>query len=111
MTRDVSWKCLTDLDFKRNLEAVAAVVKEHLPDAVVRVRGPRNPDGMWWMDVDADGHHAVMAWNAERGFGLTSGNDDVGYGEGPDEVFQCAISATVRVCEVMREKKSTRRDP
>ena len=42
-----------------------------LPDgAVVSLRRPETPDGVWWLDVKVDGGSDTLTWQEGQGFGI-----------------------------------------
>ena len=47
---------------------------------------PKNPGGVWWLDVAAGGKQFNVEWSPSRGFGLHLSQEE-GYGTKPDEVY------------------------
>ena len=60
------------------------------PDLEAEIDPPADQTGgMWHLDIARNGKiFLVVEWRPDRGFGIsTVGEDDPGYGEGPDEVY------------------------
>jgi hypothetical protein len=70
----------------------------HLADGakLLSVDAPSDPNGVWWFDLSVAGVTTEVAWRPTYGYGIFT-SDDVGYGQGPDEVFADAAEAAARL--------------
>lgn len=48
---------------------------------------PIDPAGEWWIDLSIGDYSTTIAWQADKGFGIYTSDDDA-YGARPDEVFR-----------------------
>lgn len=91
----------------KHVEELLGLLKERLPDATLKVDEPADPNGIWIVDVNAGGRYFVFEFTPNVGFGLSSINEDSGYGERPDEVYLESANAVARLVELVRNDAST----
>ncbi len=82
-------------------EICAAVVQE-LAEVECRIDEPADPGAPWFVDFVAGGRAVVVECRPDRGFGISTIDEDA-YGEGPDEVYASAALAAQRVIELLRD--------
>jgi len=92
------------------IEFVVRDLRESYPNCSTKLHVPRNTNGSWFLDVSLDGHIVTCVWSARRGFGLTASREDVGYGEGPEEVYYgyyAQRDTTLRIMKLLETKSFT----
>lgn len=89
------------------IEQLERAITTQLPDTWTRLRRPRNPQGMWWLDANRNDHLVTIQWSTEQGFGVSASLFGDGYGEGPEEVYSDASDATTRVLTLLQHAQST----
>lgn len=85
------------------LGSLAAAIAREIPDAQLSVDAPQNPDGLWFLDIEHAGRHAIVQWQEYRGFGLCYGPGEF-YGEGPDEHCKKQADAAGQLLDYLRSK-------
>lgn len=75
-------------------------------DAKATLDVPKDPNGVWALDVIFKGHHVGVEWKREKGFGVTA-DEGHGYGERADEVYTDLESTFQRVCTLLRRRMKT----
>jgi DNA-binding XRE family transcriptional regulator len=88
------------------IERLMSGLVSALPAVKTTVDRPANPSGTWWVDIELDGHSAVVEWRPSRGFGVSASVAKV-YGDGPDEVFDDVDAALDRLIVLLREREFT----
>jgi hypothetical protein len=76
------------------------------PHAKLALDEPKNPKGVWSLDVFLRRHHVVVEWKPDKGFAVTS-DEAHGYGEGADEVYRDLESTLQRMCTLLRFGRKT----
>lgn len=89
------------------IESLAAAVSQAVPAAWTRLRTPRDPTGVWWLDTKVDDHHVTVEWSPQRGFSVSASVLGDGYGEGPEETYPEADTAIARVVELLQKRAFT----
>lgn len=84
------------------LEQLQAELHRRLAGANIRVDAPTSPDGVWWIDVEREGHSASVEWRPKVGFGVAG--PDGGYGEGPDVVVEDVETAADHVARLLERR-------
>ncbi len=82
------------------IQQLEAAIKVRFPNAQTSLDAPNTPKGSWFLDVNLDGHAVNVEWNAKHGLGITA-RGEPGYGEGVDEVYSDAGSATERALNLL----------
>ncbi len=77
------------------------------PDASISIDAPADLSrGAWTLDVTSTKNVIVVQYRPTHGFGVST-TDDVGYGEGPDEVYGEAEAAARRSADLLRTGAKT----
>jgi isocitrate lyase len=79
-------------------------VKREFFHAVMKITEPRDPNGMWWLDISHEDKVLAVQWSQRWGFGVSDMKSDVGYGEGPDNVFKSPHTVKEFVLEALTKK-------
>lgn len=91
-------------ELERLRDAVCGIV----PDVRVEVDAPdADLSGRWYAFFERDGHEVDVEWRPGRGFGVTSSEEEPGYGEGPDETYDDGAQATARVATLLAFRRRT----
>jgi len=88
------------------IERLEHALRERFPMAEMEIDPAATPTGGWFLDVRLAGHHVVVEWRPERGFGVTS-TPELAYGEGTDEVVPDERAAFARVVELLETRGRT----
>src|SRR5947209_16882246 len=91
---------------QNELERLALVLETCLPGCKARLDAPANPEGLWFLDAQSEGHGVSLEWRPGKGFGLTA-NADAGYGEGPEEVYTDFPAAFRRILQLLMFREQT----
>lgn len=94
----------------RPIETLEKQLKKRFPAASISLDRPRKQSGIWYLDVELDGHPVVIQWQEGLGFGVSSSPEHA-YGEGADEVYPNEEAAYGRVVSLLLSKRQTRCDP
>lgn len=89
------------------IEALERRFRDRLPAAVTRIDRPQKDTGIWFLDVELDGHQVIVQWQQGRGFGVSSPSSAPGYGEGADEVYGDEETAWERVVSRLLQRQHT----
>jgi DNA-binding XRE family transcriptional regulator len=89
------------------IEILQRDIEQSLPLTWTRLRRPRNPEGMWWLDAKQNDYVVTVQWSPRRQFGISASAMPTGYGEGPEETYEDPKNATARVLELLRTKAFT----
>lgn len=88
-------------------EQLERTLHEKVPFIETKLSRPRNPDGEWWIDATlrpgsgSEKTWIVIQWSEKLGFGVSLVDEaDVGYGEGPNEVFSTSEAALDRIVKL-----------
>lgn len=81
--------------------------RDRLPAAVTRIDRPQKDTGIWFLDVELDGHQVIVQWQPGRGFGVSSPSSAPGYGEGADEVYGDEETVLERVVSLLLQRQHT----
>lgn len=77
-------------------------IKHTLEYPLVTSRNPpRNPNGVWFLDIIINNKYIVLEWSPKKGYGISWLEENHGYGIGPDEVF--------KVCDEKHEQNFNNR--
>ena len=95
----------------RMIESLHDDVLRAVPSAALRLREPRDPQGVWWLDARVDGHHVVVQWSPRRGFGVSASAFEDGYGEGSEETYDDVSAASARVIGLLERRSFTSPPP
>jgi hypothetical protein len=74
------------------------------PHAKLALDEPKNPKGVWSLDVFRRGQHVVVEWKPDKGFAVTA-DEAHGYGEGADEVYSDLESTLQRIGTLLRFRR------
>ncbi len=77
-------------------------IAQQFPDARIEVDGPIEPGGAFFLNVIWSGRHVAVEYRPSQGYGVSAG-DDLGFGQGPDEVFTSVEDVERRVRQLLRE--------
>jgi DNA-binding Xre family transcriptional regulator len=85
------------------IERLKNDLERRFPGVVMELDPPADEQrGTWHLDIRRDGASPlVVEWRPDRGFGVSSIEDDVAYGEGPDEVYPNTKAACSRIERLM----------
>lgn len=72
-----------------------------LPQAIIKVDRPRDPDGEWFVDLEDGAFQAPIAWRTSFGFGLFTSTE--GFGDRPSEIFKTAEHAVMRLLQIRQD--------
>lgn len=90
----------------RPIETLEKQLKKRFPAASISLDRPRKQSGIWYLDVELDGHPVVIQWQEGLGFGVSSSPEHA-YGEGADEVYPNEEAAYGRVVSLLLSKSFT----
>ncbi|WP_417746935.1 helix-turn-helix domain-containing protein [Rosistilla oblonga] len=76
------------------------------PGVSVTVDKPKNPSGVWFLDIVRDGHIVNVQWQPQRGFGVSS-SPGADYGEGADEIYDDSDAVRHRVLSLLLSRGET----
>ena len=62
--------------------------------------------GVWSLNLFLRDYHLAVAWQAGKGFGIVS-DDNHGYGEGADEVYEDLNSVLSMIVELVNNRRPT----
>ncbi|HET8669998.1 MAG TPA: helix-turn-helix transcriptional regulator [Candidatus Saccharimonadales bacterium] len=88
------------------LQDIGRRILERFPEAKLSFDMAENEEGSSFLDVKMDDYSLVVEWSPKRGIGITA-NSEIGYGEGPHEVFKEASVALQRVLELLLSRTKT----
>jgi hypothetical protein len=88
------------------IQRMQRILKRAFPAAKVDLDEPLRKKGVWVLDVFFPDYHLSIAWRAKKGFGLVA-DENHGYGEGADEVFDDLDNALPRVVQLLNGKRPT----
>ncbi len=77
-----------------------------IPDVVVSIDEPENPDGESWIDIRCGSFPTSISYRPGHGFGVYIGAD--AYGERPDEIYRTPKTATRRLTQICLEGRNGR---
>lgn len=75
-------------------------------DLRVMMDPPLDEAGVWWADLDLNGHPATVEWRPSLGFGISSSDDSV-FGQGSDEIYPDVESASRRLYALLMGRERT----
>jgi transcriptional regulator with XRE-family HTH domain len=82
-------------------------VGQACPSVKIDVDHADKPDGNWWFDARVNGELLTVFWSPKAGFGFSTQNE-IGFGEKPNEIYVSAEMAAARFVQLMRRVGSTR---
>jgi DNA-binding Xre family transcriptional regulator len=92
------------------INKLTRLLKREIPSASVAVDAPAKTSGNWFVDVRSGGQAFTIEFRPASGFGLSSVDDESGYGEGPDEFFVDDSSVVARLRQLLRAHRRTEPD-
>lgn len=94
----------TRLNHKKDARYLAAQLLVRVPGIELKVTAPSGRGSVWWIDAGVRGHHVVVEWSPEDGFGLSStdGND---FNTAASETIRDADDALDRIVDVLKTGK------
>src|ERR1043165_962764 len=88
------------------LQQIEGAILARFPKAECSIDAAETATGSWFLDVSLGDYSLVVEWNPRHGVGITS-NPEIGYGEGPEEVFTEVAEAQDRVLKLLLSKTKT----
>lgn len=88
------------------LEDIGRGILERFPEAKLSFDMAENEKGSSFLDVNMGDYSVVVQWSPKSGIGITA-NSEIGFGEGPHEVFKEASAALHRVLELLLSRTKT----
>jgi transcriptional regulator with XRE-family HTH domain len=88
------------------IERLERKVHERFPQASLGLLRPVGHDGRWSLEIDSDDQHLIVEWQPERGFGLSS-FDENAFGEGHDETYPTLDETWGRVRSLLLSRTRT----
>jgi DNA-binding XRE family transcriptional regulator len=82
------------------IESLESKLRTRFPEASFELDRPKSRTGVWYLDVRRDTHPVIIQWQHGKGFGVSS-SSELGYGEGPDEVYLEEEAAYGRVVSLL----------
>jgi DNA-binding XRE family transcriptional regulator len=92
------------------MEQFLELLQERVPQGRFDLDRPEQGGGSWWLDARLGKQALTVEWRASMGFGVSS-LPSVGFGDGPDEFFESAEEAALRVEHLLRSGERTRHAP
>ena len=92
------------------LQDLAAGILQRFPDANLSFDMAENGEGSSFLDVTMGDYSLVVEWSPKKGVGITA-NAEIGYGEGPQEVFEQPSAALQRILELLLSRTKTVSSP
>ncbi len=97
---------INEIEPINKIQRMQKILQELFPTAKVNLDEPLHKTGVWALDVFLADYHLAIAWQAKKGFGLVA-DENHGYGEGADEVYDDLDNALSRVVHLLRCKRPT----
>lgn len=88
------------------LQNIGDGILERFPNSQLNFDIAENEEGSSFLDVKVGDYSLVIEWSPRRGIGITA-NSEIGYGEGPQEVFKEPSAALHRVLELLLSRTKT----
>jgi hypothetical protein len=88
------------------LELVKEKVLATFPTATGMIDAPIDPNNPWFLDFALGSRTVVVVWTPLRGFGISS-RQDIGYGEGSDELISDPDAVINRVSDILKLDRDT----
>jgi hypothetical protein len=88
------------------VEVLECQLRKRFESAQISLDPPGRASGVWYLDITDDGHHVVIGWREDAGFGVSSSATH-GYGEGADEVYPDLEAAYGRVVSLLLSRTFT----
>jgi DNA-binding XRE family transcriptional regulator len=88
------------------IQEMTRFLSEAFSEAKVTLDEPIVKGGVWLLNVFLDGYHLAITWQEGNGFGVVA-DDDHGYGEGADEVYDDSARALPRVVKLLAFRLKT----
>lgn len=85
------------------IERMERALRARFPASEIEIDPAATARGGWFLDVRLAGHHVVIEWRPDSGFGVTS-NPDLAFGDGADEHFTDEGAARSRVIELLETR-------
>src|SRR5437867_3794676 len=77
-----------------------SLLHQKLPGSKLNIDGPDADGGNYWIDVSLGKKRQTLEYRPRRGFGLF--HKDVGFGEGPAEIYRTPERVAQRLEQLMR---------
>jgi len=87
---------------KKPIERLAEKLQAVFPKAVISIDPPLKSGGVWFLDIELPGRSLSIQWRPRIGFGITSSDCEIEFGQHPQEVLRDLEKATQRCIEVLR---------
>ena len=88
------------------LQNIGDGILERFSNARLSFDMAENGEGSSFLDVKMGDYSLVVEWSPKRGIGITA-HSDIGYGEGPQEVFKEPSAALHRILELLLSRTKT----
>lgn len=88
------------------IEQLKRQFRNRFKKASISLDRPRNACGVWYLDINQEGHPVVVQWQAKAGFGVSSSPSHV-YGERADEVYPDEEATYGRVVSLLLSRTYT----
>jgi hypothetical protein len=86
------------------IQRLAQHIERELSTARVELDASSKPTGEWFLDINHEGHAAVVQWREGEGFGISCSSMTPGLGEAADEREPDLQRATERVLHLLRTR-------
>lgn len=90
------------------IERLSLRVSTRFADAGVALDAPRDPKGLWFLDVSDGDYSLQVQWREGRPFGVTATKEIGSYGAGPHEALSDVESAMRRIVALVLGRGLTR---
>jgi hypothetical protein len=91
---------------ERDIQRFKELLSESLPNCALEIDAPARGEANSWLDVRSGRKHVSMEYRPQNGFGIFHG--DVGYGEGPAEIYRRPELVVRRVVQLLTSSKRKR---
>lgn len=88
------------------VEALADQLQQAFPSARIALDVPMNPKGVWFLDVQLNGHLVIVQWQVGRNFGISCAAEHH-LGEGADELHKDLNETYARIVELLLSQSYT----
>jgi transcriptional regulator with XRE-family HTH domain len=91
-----------------DIQQVAQVLKNEFSGLRSELESPKDPAGIYWLDLELDGHAVTVEWKKGVGFGISASSMEPIYGEKPEETYEAIDDAVGRIRQLLARKEFTR---
>jgi DNA-binding XRE family transcriptional regulator len=92
----------------KDIQQIAQLLKTEFPRLRSELELPKDPGGIYWLDLELDGHTVTVEWKKGVGFGISASSMDPIYGEKPEETYVAIEDAVGRIRQLLAQKEFTR---